>query len=199
MKPAKSNKFYDRISNFYYFIEPFFKSQNNLLIDKVNSLPKGKLLEIGIGNGKTLEFYKNHKITGIDTSMAMLNKAKMYLRCYEHIELICMNGENLLFKDDRFDYVILPHVIAVVDNPNLLLSEVYRVLKPGGTLIILNHFTPNNFIKYMDRIFNPIAKLLQFQSIFYESELTTLSKFKKIDNISCDVFGYFKLLLFLKL
>ena len=56
---------------------------------------------------------------------------------YENIELIHMNGEILKFKESFFDYIIISHVIAVVDNPEKLLEEAYRVLKKGNLIIFL--------------------------------------------------------------
>ena len=58
-----------------------------------------------------------------------------------------MDGENLQFPDCYFDYVVLSHVITVVDDPEKLLEETYRVLKPNGKIFILNHFTPKNSVK----------------------------------------------------
>jgi len=73
-----------------------------------------------------------------------------------------MNGESLSFNAHSFDYIILSHIISVVDNPEKLLEETYRVLKPDGKIFILNHFTPNNWLKYVDRSFNSVSKYFHF-------------------------------------
>ena len=78
-----------------------------------------------------------------------------------------MDGESLLFPDESFDYVVLSHVITVVDDPERLLKETYRVLKADGRVFILNHFTPNNWLKHLDKSFQAIAKIFHFQSVFY--------------------------------
>ena len=159
-------------------------------------MPFGTVLEIGVGNGSHLPLYNTHKITGIDTSAAMIEIAKSQKK--KNIELLQMNGENLLFPDNAFDYIILSHVIAVVDNPEKLLEETCRVLKPNGTVFILNHFTPDNFLKYIDRGFSFISKALHFKSLFDINSLNATRNLKLSREIKFGVLSYFKLLIYNK-
>jgi phosphatidylethanolamine/phosphatidyl-N-methylethanolamine N-methyltransferase len=159
-------------------------------------LPFGRVLEIGVGNGKHFRLYQTHKITGIDSSPAMLKIAEKHKAA--HIELMHMNGESLLFYDQSFDYVILSHIIAVVDQPDKLLEETYRVLKPGGQIFILNHFTPQNWLRHVDRSFQFLSKLLHFKSVFDVDSLQTLKKFTLLKEINFTPFQYFKLLIYRK-
>jgi len=131
----KISKFYNVLSIFYPVIDIFLRSQKKKLFREVNELPYGKLLEVGVGQGTHLKHYKTHKIVGIDTSLKMLEIAKK--QNIKGIELIEMNGENILFENQTFDYVVLSHIITVVDSPNKLLDEAFRILKPNGTLFIL--------------------------------------------------------------
>ena len=147
----KTAVFYNHFSFLYPVIDVILKPQKKVLFKELNNMPKGKLLEIGVGNGKHLSWYKKHKITGIDTSSAMLAIARKNQP--EDVELFEMNGEALLFDDQFFDYVVLSHVIAVVDDAGQLLREVYRVLKPQGQVVILNHFTPDNWLRHFDHGF----------------------------------------------
>lgn len=189
--------FYNRFSFFYPCIDLFLKGQKKALFREINTLPFGQLLEIGVGNGKHLQFYKNHQITGIDTSLAMLQTAE---KCKnENITLLQMNGENLLFSDASFDYVVLSHVIAVVGNPDKMLEETYRVLKPGGKIFILNHFTPDNGLKHFDSAFQRVGKLFHFKSLFYTSSLKALHQFTLLKELNLGRLSYFKLLIYTKL
>lgn len=188
--------FYNRFSLLYPVIEIFLKPQKQKLFQKINSLPFGELLEIGVGNGSHLHLYKRHKIVGIDTSPGMLALAAR--RKKENIRLIQMNGEGLSFPDQCFDYVILSHVIAVVDNPEKLLEEAYRVLKPNGKILILNHFTPTNWLRFVDYSFQVFAKMFHFRSLFYINGLTALKKFILLEEISFGRLSYFKLLIYYK-
>lgn len=192
----QTDSFYNKFSCLYPLVEVFLKSQKRVLFSEINKLPGGKLLEIGVGNGAHFELYKKHHVTGIDTSAAMLNVARKH--CTAKIQLLEMNGEALLFADDQFDYVVLSHVIAVVDHPEQLLNEVLRVLKPQGQLFILNHFTPDNWLGYIDSAFQQVSKLLHFRSVFYMHQIATIKNFRLCKEVGLGMACYFKLLIYQK-
>ncbi|MFT3748394.1 MAG: class I SAM-dependent methyltransferase [Agriterribacter sp.] len=197
---SKANKhttsFYNKFSFFYPLADLFLRPQKRVLFREINQLPYGKILEIGVGNGSNLIFYKKHHVTGIDTSQKMLDNAKRIAD--ETIVLLLMNGESLSFQNHSFDYVVLSHVLAVAENPESILEEAYRVLKPGGKIFILNHFTPDNWLKYLDYSFQLVSKIFCFKSLFYIDRLETLKKFILLNEISIDALSYFKLLIYRK-
>jgi phosphatidylethanolamine/phosphatidyl-N-methylethanolamine N-methyltransferase len=166
------------------------------LIEQVNNAPRGKVLEVGIGNGSHLPLYSNHHITGIDISDAMLANAQRYKT--ENVELLIMDGENLLFTDSSFDYVVMCHVLAVTNNAEQLLEQAYRVLKPGGKLYILNHFTPGNWLSYVDRAFDRLSSIFHFKSCFYLDNITGLKRFSLLRQMDLGRHSYYKLLIFCK-
>ncbi|SKB87076.1 class I SAM-dependent methyltransferase [Daejeonella lutea] len=188
---TRTADFYNCFSFFYPVVDVFLKPQKRRLYSEINELPSGRLLEIGLGNGLHLPLYKTHQITGIDTSSAMLCIAAK--RKPENVELLQMNGESLLFRDGTFDYVVLSHVIAVVDKPDKLLIEIHRVLKPDGRVFILNHFTPENWLRFVDKMFQPISRLFHFNSVFHIQSLPSIVNFNLIDEISFGSLSYFKL------
>lgn len=192
----QTESFYNKFSGLYPLINIFLKGQKQLLFQEINQLPYGNLLEIGIGNGSHLPLYKTHKIVGIDTSVKMLEMAKK--KAGNETELFQMDGEALRFDDAYFDYVVLSHVIAVVDHPEKLLEEAHRVLKPKGRVFILNHFTPDNWLKYIDRSFGSISKLFHFKSVFYVTDLIATKNFSQLTEINLGPLSYFKLLIFEK-
>jgi len=191
-----TRSFYNRISFLYPVINYFLKGQKKSLIHEVNKEPPGTLLEIGIGNGSHLRLYAYHQVTGIEISEAMLKKAQRFKN--DRYQLLLMNGENLEFTKASFDYVVMSHVLAVTKNPEQLLQEAYNVLKPGGKLFILNHFTPDNWLGHVDRAFQPLSFLLHFKSAFYLHKLGTLRRFTLLQQINLFVGSYFKLLIFCK-
>ncbi|MFT4017713.1 MAG: class I SAM-dependent methyltransferase [Agriterribacter sp.] len=197
---SKANKhtisFYNKFSFFYPFIDVFLRPQKRILFNEINKLPYGNVLEIGVGNGSNLSFYKKHDITGIDTSQKMLDAAKKIAG--EKAVLLLMNGELLGFQDHSFDYVVLSHVLAVAGNPESILEEAYRVLKPRGRIFILNHFTPDNWLKYLDYSFQPVSKAFRFRSLFYLHRLETLKKFILLSETRVGALSYFKLLIYRK-
>src|SRR5690606_29966053 len=63
---------------------------------------------------------------------------------WSHIHVQQMNAEHLEFDDSSFDVVTSFHVISVVSNPRQMMSEIIRVCKPGGRILIVNHFRSSN-------------------------------------------------------
>lgn len=192
----QTDNFYNHFSFLYPVVDLFLKPQKHKLFQEINKLPSGQLLEIGVGNGSHLKLYKTHQVTGIDTSFSMLELAKKQQTA--SIQLLQMSGETLLFPDQTFDYVILSHVIAVVDDPEKVLEETYRVLTPNGQLFILNHFTPNNWLRHVDKAFQVFSKAFHFKSVFHIDSLTTIKKFRLLREICFGQFVYFKLLIYKK-
>ena len=188
--------FYNKFSFFYPLVDVFLKPQKKVLFDEINNLPDGELLEIGVGNGAHLPLYKKHNVTGVDTSGAMLAAAAK--KNVNHAQLLQMNGQHLLFDDGQFDYVVLSHVIAVVDDPDELLTEVFRVLKADGRIFILNHFTPGNWLKYLDYAFRNISKVFHFKSVFHIDEINGIRRFKLLKEVPFRPVAYFKLLIYEK-
>ena len=191
-----TQSFYNRVSLFYPIIEILLKTNKNILITKINGLTEGHLLEVGIGSGGHLRDYQKHQIIGIDTSHKMLKQAQR--RKTERCELLLIDGEKLDFGDEQFDYVVLSHVAAVVDNTDIMMAEVERVMKKGGKLIILNHFTPDNFLKYFDRFFHIFSFFLCLRSFFRISDLAIPFNLTLMEERNLPPFSYFKLLTYQK-
>ena len=106
--------------------------------------PGAKVLEVGIGTGLSLDAYPSHAdVIGIDLSQDMLDHAaqKMDPRRHAHIELRQGDALNLDFPDESFDFVTSFHVITVVPDPKRMLDEMVRVCRPGGRIVIINHFS----------------------------------------------------------
>lgn len=103
----------------------------------------GKILEVGVGTGLSFDDYdETTEITGIDMSEAMLEKAraKMASGRYPWVkEVRQMDAHHLQFQDASFDCVVAQFVITLVENPEQVLSECHRVVKPGGRIILVNH------------------------------------------------------------
>lgn len=193
---TQTDSFYNKFSTLYPLVDVFLKPQKRVLFNEVNDLAPGRLLEIGVGNGSHLHWYKKHEVVGIDTSAAMLLLARR--RGFNNIELLKMDGSQLLFKNEEFDCVVLSHVIAVVDDAEQLMQEVYRVLKPKGRVLILNHFTPQNWLGYTDKAFHLVSKLLHFRSVFYMEGLDTIKRFDLLKQRDLGFASYFKLLIYQK-
>ncbi len=105
----------------------------------------GKLLEIGVGTGLALPHYKAQlAVTGIDLSSDMLDRAKHRLLQLgsKNIEaLMEMDATALTFPDSYFDICVAMFVLTVVPEPEKVIAELARVTKPGGAILIANHFS----------------------------------------------------------
>jgi ubiquinone/menaquinone biosynthesis C-methylase UbiE len=103
----------------------------------------GKILEVGVGTGLSFDDYDaTTEITGIDLSAPMLEKAraKMASGRYPYVKNVrLMDAHNMAFADATFDCVVAQFVITLVANPEQVLSECHRVVKPGGRIILVNH------------------------------------------------------------
>lgn len=103
----------------------------------------GKVLEVGVGTGLSFDDYDaSTDVTGIDLSAPMLEKAraKMASGRYPWVkQVLQMDAHRLSFADASFDCVVAQFVITLVENPELVLSECHRVVKPGGRIILVNH------------------------------------------------------------
>lgn len=103
----------------------------------------GKILEVGVGTGLSFDDYDaTTEITGIDLSAPMLEKAraKMAGGRYPWVTAVHrMDAHAMSFADATFDCVVAQFVITLVENPEQVLSECHRVVKPGGRIILVNH------------------------------------------------------------
>lgn len=134
---------YDRIAPYFEALEAimeglFFKSWRNKLWGKVEG---HHILEIGVGTGKNFDYYPaNSRITAIDFSKEMLKLAtiKQQKKNIE-AELALMDVQSLCYADNSFDTIIASFVFCSVPMPLKGLKELYRVCKPGGQVLLLEH------------------------------------------------------------
>ena len=107
--------------------------------------PQGELLVVGVGTGLELGLLPARtRVTGIDLSAPMLDVARKRVqrRGLGHVKaLIKMDAAAMSFEAERFDTALAPYVLSVAPDPKRTLDEMWRVLKPGGEMIVMNHFS----------------------------------------------------------
>ena len=105
----------------------------------------GCILEIGVGTGLSFDDYDARtEITGIDISEPMIARARARAKSgrYPFVkELVVMDAHALAYADASFDCVVGQFVITLVANPERVLSECARVVRPGGQIILVSHST----------------------------------------------------------
>ena len=128
--------------------------------------PGDRVLEVGIGTGINASLYpRDCSVTGIDLSGPMLEKARERIvrKQVDNVQLFQMDAADLRFPDNTFDIVYAPYVISVVPDPVAVAREMRRVCRPGGRIVILNHFRSNNTLgAFMERIISPLTLHIGF-------------------------------------
>jgi phosphatidylethanolamine/phosphatidyl-N-methylethanolamine N-methyltransferase len=132
-------------------------------------IPRGaNVLEVGAGTGTSFPAYPTHcQITGIDLAPDMLSRARQKIaeNGWSHIRVLEMNALNLEFPDDSFDYVMAFHVVTVVPDPVAMVNEAQRVCKPGGKIVIVNHFTTDvPVLGMVTRSLDPLTRWLGWRT-----------------------------------
>ena len=127
-----------------------------------------RVLEVGIGTGINAALYpRDCTVTGIDLSGPMLEKARERIarKQVDNVQLFEMDAADLRFPDNTFDIVYAPYVISVVPDPVAVTREMYRVCRPGGRIVILNHFRSKSRVgAWLERMIAPITPYLGFKS-----------------------------------
>jgi phosphatidylethanolamine/phosphatidyl-N-methylethanolamine N-methyltransferase len=104
----------------------------------------GHVLDVGVGTGLELPMFDPRtRLTGVDLSEPMLRRAQWRVRteALGNVEgLLVMDAARLAFPDAYFDAVVAPYVLTVVPKPDASLHELARVVKPGGEIVLVNHF-----------------------------------------------------------
>ena len=131
----------------------------------------GRLLEVGVGTGLSLRRYSPHlEVVGIDVSTEMLDKARAKVEGGKlgHVKAIReMDARHLDFPDGHFDTVVAMYLVSVVPEPERVVAEMARVCKPGGEIVIVNHFARDRgMLARVERAMAPFADLLGWHSDF---------------------------------
>lgn len=131
-------------------------------------LPDGaRVLEVGVGTGLSLPLYSPRwRVTGIDISDAMLDQARARLADLgrDNVDLRRMDARELAFPDGNFDAVVAPYVMSVVPDPDRVMAEMARVCRPGGTVIVVNHFGHRfRVVRLAETLLSPLTHWIGFR------------------------------------
>jgi phosphatidylethanolamine/phosphatidyl-N-methylethanolamine N-methyltransferase len=186
---AHHSKLYSDLSLLYDLIfRRIFYPRIARVIGSLEIEPGAEVLELGVGTGLSMGAYPSHcRVVGIDLAREMLVRAREKLRRggIRHVSLVQMDALRLGFADASFDYVTAFHVTSVVPDPNAMLREAQRVCKPGGTIVIINHFRSEKDVPSMvSRLIDPVTRRLGWRAtlslsdVLGDARLTVKETFK---------------------
>jgi phosphatidylethanolamine/phosphatidyl-N-methylethanolamine N-methyltransferase len=178
---------------------PVFHPGRKEAVRIANDRPAQRILEVGVGTGLSLpHFRRDARVTGIDVSAEMLAKARrrverLKLKQVEALQV--MDAEQMSFADNAFDAVLALYVASVVPDPARFAAEMRRVCKPGGTIVIVNHFTSENGImRFIEKRLAPLAGKIGFHADFPLDRFLAVSRLAVRETRPSNLFGYWKLL-----
>lgn len=172
---------FDNISHKYDFLNHFLSLGIDIrwrkkAIKLLKDIEPKQILDIATGTGdfaiESLKLNPDH-VTGVDISEGMLNVGREKLKkrkLDDKITLLSGDSENLPFEDNKFDAIIVAFGVRNFENLEKGLSEMFRVLRPGGKVVVLEFSKPKRF---------PFKQLYNF---YFKNILPTLGKTISKDN-----------------
>jgi phosphatidylethanolamine/phosphatidyl-N-methylethanolamine N-methyltransferase len=165
---------------------------------------EGRVLEVGVGTGLALPRYKSHlRVTGVDLSPDMLLRARNRVARHKlsNIEaLVEMDATALEFPDASFDISTAMYVMTVVPEPREVMLELARVTKPGGHVVIVNHFSAAKGPRAaIEKRLSNFADVLGWRPEFPVETLFVSDKLQLHSKRELHPFGLFTLLHFRRL
>ena len=160
---------YELLAPVYDFIfDWIFAPGRQAAISHLGLTLNDTVLEVGIGTGLNLPLYPPAcRLTGIDLSSEMLDKAveRAQKLAMPGVVLKVMDATSMDFGDNEFDSAVATYTISAVPDPIGVLREMRRVVKPGGILVILNHFRSERWLwGHVEDVVAPICTRLGWKS-----------------------------------
>ena len=148
---------FNNISGTYDFLNHFLSLGIDVLwrkkaIKELKSINPRLILDVATGTGdfafESIKILKPEKIVGVDISEGMLEVArrKIQERNLGHVFSVKIgDSEKLQFEDDHFDAITVAYGVRNYENLEKGLADMFRVLKPGGKIVILEFSKPQVF------------------------------------------------------
>jgi phosphatidylethanolamine/phosphatidyl-N-methylethanolamine N-methyltransferase len=152
-----------------------------------------RVLLSGIGTGLDLPLLpKLHHYTALDFNAAMLERARPRGEGLR-VEWVLGDSMALPFSKAYFDHVVLHLILAVVPHPVECLSEAARVLKPGGTIIILDKFLRPQQTALLRRALNTLSRRIATRlDVVFEDVLREVPQLQKVSDMPLLAGGWFR-------
>lgn len=176
LSPSSSKVYYQFARYYDWFFGPVYQARIHATIRSLEIGSQANVLEIGVGTGISLCAYPPHaNILGVDLSRSMLDQAAQRVEAgrLKHVRLQQMDALDLQLPSQHYDYVTAFHVVTVVPDVDRMMREMYRVCKPNGKIVVINHFRSERrwLAALVDRA-TPLTKRLGWRTNLGLAELT---------------------------
>ena len=170
------------------------KTARQRSLQRLTTKPEQNILISGIGSGLDIPLLPSGPYYhGIDLTRAMLKRAQHYPR--DDIQLYQGDVMQLPFPAQQFDHVVMHLILAVVPEPSQALKEAERVLKPGGTILILDKFLTPERPAPLRRLLSPITGMIATRlDVVFEALLPHCPSLQLIDNRPALLGGWFRMI-----
>ena len=201
-KKKQVENMFDKIAFRYDFLNRFLSAGIDVrwrkkAITHLKNLQPENILDVATGTGDfaitSYKLLKPGKITGIDISDGMLELGRKKIKklgLEGRIQLLNGDSEAILFDDNSFDAVTVAFGVRNFENLEKGLSEIYRVLKPGGKLVVLEFSRPrlpvvkNLYRFYMKFVTTNIGKLISKNNDAYKYLNDSVQQFPERDSFT---------------
>jgi phosphatidylethanolamine/phosphatidyl-N-methylethanolamine N-methyltransferase len=195
-----TDRFYDRFAGAYdLFFDHVFREGRTEAIRAMRLSPGDRVLEVGVGTGLNLPLYpRSAHVVGIDLSGPMLREARDR-GVRPGTELARMDATRLAFPDGCFDAVYAPYVVSVVPRPRALVAEMARVCRPGGVVVVVNHFGSRHPVgRWVERRLSPLTTHVGFRLDLPVDEILGLPQLKLENDRRVNMLNLWRLIMFRK-
>jgi len=168
-------------------------------LESLDCGPGDRVLEVCVGTGMSLPLYPRHaRVTGIDASRDMLSRAaaRVAAQGLSQVEsLVQMDAGRLAFADGSFDKVALMFALSGLPDPLRAVREMQRVCRPGGTIVIVQHFrTASALMRACEVVLAPAYRIMRYRADMNLGSFLAEAKLDVVETRRTNLFGYATLL-----
>jgi ubiquinone/menaquinone biosynthesis C-methylase UbiE len=152
---------------------------------------RGRLLEVGAGSGLNFAHYPS-EVRGVASELSGAMLAIAQAKQPKHISLVQNRAEALPFRADVFDGALATLVFCSVASPAAAFAELRRVVKPGGTIVLLDHVRPAGMLGWVFDLLNIVTARLcddHFNRRTAEEAQAAALKVERLDRKALGIFN----------
>jgi phosphatidylethanolamine/phosphatidyl-N-methylethanolamine N-methyltransferase len=191
-------KFYSRYAPVYDLTFGWvFEKGRARAVELLDLQPGERVLELGIGTGLLLHQYpSNVHVTGIDYSAKMLEKTERRVEELRlaNVSLHQMDARRMDFPDNSFDKAVGAYFLSAVPDPAVVAREISRVVRPGGSVLFLNHFRSERaWLARVEEWLLPVCMKVGFTTTLELSHVLKQAPLEVRHRENTNLFNYWKI------